>query len=126
MLRKCHEKSMGEAMGEIPAARDAEKEAGRSRRGVPRREETDGGRSRVDAKLEMPKTHAVELERGKPEIAARILALLRDGPMRPSAMRKAIGISSGIHFNRYCLSPMLARGLIARTDPEHPRSPQQK
>lgn len=110
-IRECHEKSMHEAMSEIRAAREAEKSV---------------GQSRVDPKIEMPKAYAVQLERGKPEIVERILALLKDGPMKPSAIRKEIGISSSIHFNRYYLSPMLSQGLIVRTDPDHPQSPQQK
>ena len=31
-----------------------------------------------------------------------------------------------IHFNRYYLSPLLERGIIVRTDPDHPQSPQQR
>ena len=31
-----------------------------------------------------------------------------------------------IHFNRYYLSPLLEKGIIARTDPDHPQSPQQR
>ena len=31
-----------------------------------------------------------------------------------------------IHFNRYYLSPLQDRGIIARTDPDHPQSPQQR
>ena len=31
-----------------------------------------------------------------------------------------------IHFNRYYLSPLQERGIIARTDPDHPQSPQQR
>ena len=72
------------------------------------------------------KTRAVKRERGNPAIAKRILELLADGPMRPSALRKAVGIRSSIHFNRYYLSPLLERGSIARTDSEHPQSPQQR
>ncbi|MGN0876729.1 MAG: Fic family protein [Kiritimatiellia bacterium] len=57
----------------------------------------------------------------------RILELLAEGgPMRPSALRKAVGIRSSIHFNRYYLSPLLEKGAIARTDSEHPQSPQQR
>ena len=62
----------------------------------------------------------------RPEIAERILELLADGAMRPSALRKALGIRSCTYFNRYYLSPMLAQGLIRRTDPDHPQSLQQK
>ena len=62
------------------------------------------------------KTRAVE----------RILALLSDGAMKPAALRAAVGIKSRIHFNRYCLAPMLEKGLVVRTDPEHPNSPHQE
>ena len=31
-----------------------------------------------------------------------------------------------IHFNRNYLSPLLGKGLIVRTDPDHPQSPQQR
>ena len=60
------------------------------------------------------------------KIGERIIALLKDGLMKPSAIRKAIGINSSVQFNRYYISPMLSYGLIARMDPEHPQSPQQK
>ena len=39
---------------------------------------------------------------------------------------EAVGIRSSIHFNRYYLSPLLGKGLIVRTDPDHPQSPQQR
>ena len=72
------------------------------------------------------KGFSVKLERGDPAVAKRILELLADGPMRPSALRKAVGIRSSIHFNRYYLSPLQEKGIIARTDPDHPQSPQQR
>ena len=59
-------------------------------------------------------------------VAERILELLAGGPMRPSALRKAVGICSSIHFNRYYLPPLLEKGVIAQTDPDHPQSPQQR
>ena len=42
------------------------------------------------------------------------------------AIRKAVGICSGIHLSRYYLTPMMEKGLIKRTDPDHPQSPQQR
>ena len=39
---------------------------------------------------------------------------------------EAVAIRSSIHFNRYYLSPLLEKGVIARTDPDHPQSPQQR
>ena len=126
-IRACHEKSMREAMGEVLAEREREKEEretkGRDASSVRR----DPSRSKADQGLKAPKGYSVELERGNPAVAERILELLaEDGPMRPSALRKAVGIRSSIHFNRYYLSPLLERGIIARTDPEHPQSPQQR
>ena len=87
----------------------------------------DPSRSKADQGLKVPKGYSVELERGNPAVAERILELLAEGgPMRPLALRKAVGIRSSIHFNRYYLSPLLERGIIARTDPDHPQSPQQR
>lgn len=87
----------------------------------------DPSRSKADQGLKAPKGYSVELERGNPAVAERILELLAEGgPMRPLALRKAVGIRSSIHFNRYYLSPLLGRGIIARTDSEHPQSPQQR
>lgn len=87
----------------------------------------DPSRSKADQGLKAPKGYSVELERGNPAVAERILELLSEGgPMRPLALRKAVGIRSSIHFNRYYLSPLLERGIIARTDPDHPQSPQQR
>ena len=126
-IRACHEKSMREAMGEVLAEREREKEEretkGRDASSVRR----DPSRLKADQGLKAPKGYSVELERGNPGVAERTLELLaEDGPMRPSALRKAVGIRSSIHFNRYYLSPLLERGIIARTDPDHPQSPQQR
>lgn len=74
----------------------------------------------------MPRMHCVELARGRPEVVDRILKLLENGPMRSSAIRQALGICSGIHLSRYYLVPMMEKGLIERTDPDHPQSPQQR
>ena len=82
--------------------------------------------SKADPGLAMPRKHGVELERGRPEIVERILKLLESGPLRSSAIRKAVGICSGIHLSRYYLTPMMEKGLIKRTDPDHPQSPQQR
>ena len=125
-IRACHEKSMREAMSEILAAREAER-AEREAKGEPvafRRK--DPPRAKADPGLEMPRMRCVELERGRPEIVERVLKLLESGPMRPSSIRKAVGIRSGIHFGRYYLTPMMERGLVERTDPDHPQSPQQR
>ena len=64
--------------------------------------------------------------KGRPESVERILKLLESGPLRSSAIRKAVGICSGIHLSHYYLTPMMEKGLIKRTDPDHPQSPQQR
>ena len=85
----------------------------------------DEYRSR-EAWIEKGQSLMVELERGNPAVVERIMALLSDGPMKPAALRAAVGIKSRIHFNRYYLAPMLEKGLVARTAPEHPNSPHQE
>ena len=128
VIRDCHEKSMREAMGEVLAEREREKAEERESKGRGASSvRRDPSRSKANQGLKAPKGYSVELERGNPGVAERTLELLaEDGPMRPSALRKAVGIRSSIHFNRYYLSPLLERGIIARTDPDHPQSPQQR
>ena len=126
VIRDCHEKSMREAMIEILAAREAER-AERASKGEPApSRRTDPPPSKADPRLDAPRRFALELERGHPAVVERILALLADGPMKPSALRAAVGIRSRIHFKRYYLAPMLEKGLVVRTDPEHPNSPHQE
>ena len=48
-----------------------------------------------------------------PEIVERILKLLESGPLRSSAIRKAVGICSGIHLSN---QPGISRGLAAPPD----------
>ena len=67
----------------------------------------------------------IPLEKGDAGVAERILELLSGGPMKPAALREAVGIKRRDHFNEYYIVPMLEKGLIERTDPDHPRSPQQ-
>ena len=117
---------MREAMSEILAAREAE-QAEREAKGEPAPSlRTDPPPSKADPSLAMLRKHGVELERGRPEIVERILKLLESGPLRFSAIQKAVGICSGIHLSRYYLTPMIEKGLIKRTDPDHPQSPQQR
>ncbi len=44
----------------------------------------------------------------------------------PSALREAVGIRSRIHFSRYYMTPLIEKGLVARTDHENPMSPRQE
>ena len=51
---------------------------------------------------------------GSEKVAKRILELLADGPMRPSALREAVGIRSRVHFSRCYMTPLVEKGLVAR------------
>ena len=121
-IRKCA--ALGsrtdEVMGEVLKAREEEKAETRTGR-VARR-----ARSKAESKLVMPGKIGIGLARGNERTAKRILELLADGPMSPSALREAVGIRSRIHFSRYYLTPLVKMGLIARTDPENPMSPRQE
>src|SRR5574344_597905 len=68
----------------------------------------------------------IGLARGSEKVAKRILELLADGPMRPSALREAVGIRSRVHFSRCYMTPLVEKGLVARTDPDKPMSPRQE
>ena len=46
--------------------------------------------------------------------------------MRPSALREAVGIRSRVHFSRCYMTPLVEKGLVARTDPDKPMSPRQE
>ena len=119
VIREKHEISMREALVE----RNAGHVAGESvREGNSRREPI----SKHDPQLPEPRAYNIKLDRGIPAIAERILDVLTQVPMSPAALRAAVGIKSRIHFSRYYIEPLLAQGVIARTDPAHPNSPQQK
>ena len=114
------EKSMREAMSEVLKAREAEKgdcHAGCSAASF---------RSKADPQLDIPEKVGIGLARGSEKVAKRILELLADGPMRPSALREAVGIRSRVHFSRCYMTPLVEKGLVARTDPDKPMSPRQE
>ena len=119
VLRECHEKSMQEAMGEVLEARGAEKKERASGQNV------KFVRSKVEPQLAMPGSIGIGLARGSEKTAKRVLELLAEGPLRPSELRAAVGIKSPIHFSRYYLTPLMERGLVERTEPDNPMSPQQ-
>ena len=81
-------------------------------------------KGRSSAGLDIPEKVGIGLGKGSERTAKRILELLVDGPMRPSALREAVGIKSPIHFSRYYLRPLMENGMIERTDPDSPKSPQ--
>ena len=120
VIRECHEQSMQEAMGEVLKAREAEKEECRAGCGA------SPSSSKADPRLDIPDKVGIGLGKGSERTAKRILELLVDGPMRPSALREAVGIRSPIHFSRYYLRPLMEKGMIERTDPDSPKSPRQE
>ena len=120
VVRGCHEKSMREAMSEVLKAREAEKGDCHAGRGVA------SFRSKADPQLDIPEKVGIGLARGSEKVAKRILELLADGPMRPSALREAVGIRSRVHFSRCYMTPLVEKGLVARTDPDKPMSPRQE
>ena len=120
VIRECHEKSMREAMSEVLKARKAEKGDCHAGRGAA------SFSSNADPQLDMPGKVGIGLARGSEKVAERILELLADGPMRPSALRAAVGIRSRVHFSRCYMTPLVEKGLVARTDPDKPMSPKQE
>ena len=83
-------------------------------------------RDKADPRLDIPDKVGIGLGKGSERTAKRILELLVDGPMRPSALREAVGTRSPIHFSRYYLRPLMEKGMIERTDPDSPKSPRQE
>ena len=120
VVRGCHEKSMREAMSEVLKAREAEKGDCHAGRGAA------SFRSKADPQLDIPEEVGIGLARGSEKVAKRILELLAYGPMRPSALREAVGIRSRVHFSRCYMTPLVEKGLVARTDPDRPMSPRQE
>ena len=115
-IKTAHEVSIRAALDEIAAANAAEGKCA-ARASAPM--------SKIDPGLKSPRVRMITLEKGDADVAERILELLSGGPMKPATLREAVGIKRRDHFNEYYIAPMLERGLIKRTDPEHPQSPQQ-
>ena len=58
--------------------------------------------------------------------AVRLMQLLQWEPKSPAYLRTTLGIASREYFTKAYLRPLAEAGLIARSDPGHPNSPQQK
>ena len=114
------EKDRAVALREVLKAREAEKGDCHAGRGAA------SFRSKADPQLDIPEKVGIGLARGSEKVAKRILELLADGPMRPSALREAVGIRSRVHFSRCYMTPLVEKGLVARTDPDKPMSPRQE
>ena len=112
-----HEVSIREALAEIAAEREE----------IAKRP-TAGPRAKaVKAhQLKEPREYAYRFACGDPDVVERIVKLLDSGPMAPADLRKAVGMRNRTYFNRHYLTPLLANGLIERTDSANPNSPQQR
>lgn len=115
-IRTAHEVSIRAALDEVAAADAADGKGAVV---------ASASKSKSDPGLELPRVRTVSLEKGDAAVAERILELLSGGPMKPAALRAAVGIRRRDHFNEYYIAPMLEKGLIERADPAHPQSPQQ-
>ena len=113
-IRECNEKSMREAMSEILAACESERVKLEAKGEPAPGLMTNTFPSKADSGLEASRPFALKLERGNLAVVEWILELLSDGPMKPSALREAVGIRSRIHFNRYYLVPLLEKVHIVR------------
>ena len=58
--------------------------------------------------------------------AVRLMQLLQWEPKSPAYLRTTLGIASREYFTKAYLRPLMETGLIERSDPVHPNSPQQK
>lgn len=117
IIRQKHETSIAESLKEA-FGRDSSEVATKSGRPIE-------FKSLKDPSLECPARLPIELERGDSSVAMKVLAFLADGPRTSAAIRAAVGIQSGDYFNRCYLRPLLARGMIVRTIPDTPQSPNQ-
>ena len=112
-----HEVSIREALAKIAAEREE----------IAKRP-TVGPRAKAikACQLKEPREYAYRLVCGDPDVAERIVKLLDSGPMAPAELRKAVGMRNRTYFNRHYLAPLLANGVIERTDSANPNSPQQR
>ena len=76
--------------------------------------------------LKEPREYAYRFACGDPDVVEQIVKLLDSGPKAPAELRKAVGMRNRTYFNRYYLAPLLANGVIERTDSANPNSPQQR
>ncbi|MBQ2624231.1 MAG: hypothetical protein IJG18_03965 [Kiritimatiellae bacterium] len=54
------------------------------------------------------------------------MQLLQWEPKSPAYLRTTLGVASREYFTKAYLRPLMEAGLIERSDPVHPNSPQQK
>ena len=78
------------------------------------------------AGLETPGYIPQVVSKGDNVRAVRLMQLLQWEPKSPAYLRTTLGIASREYFTKAYLRPLMETGLIERSDPVHPNSPQQK
>ena len=82
--------------------------------------------SSLSEKCIVPQTWEVALEEGNGETTARLLILLAQGAKSRREMADELGISSQPWLSHAYLNPLMAKGYIALTLPQQPKSPMQR
>ena len=80
----------------------------------------------VNAGIETPGYIPQVIAKGDNVRAVRLMQLLQWEPKSPAYLRTTPGITSREYFTKAYLRPLMETGLIKRSDPGHPNSPQQK
>ncbi|MBE6381619.1 MAG: hypothetical protein E7049_01225 [Lentisphaerae bacterium] len=78
------------------------------------------------AGIETPGYIPQVIAKGDDVRAVRLMQLLQWEPKSPAYLRTTLGIASREYFTKAYLRPLMETGLIERSDPVHPNSPQQK
>ena len=78
------------------------------------------------AGIETPGYIPQVIAKGDNVCAVRLMQLLQWEPKSPAYLRTTLGIASREYFTKAYLRPLMETGLIERSDPVHPNSPQQK
>ena len=80
----------------------------------------------VNAGIETPGYIPQVIAKGDNVRAVRLMQLFQWEPKSPAYLRTTLGITSREYFTKAYLRPLMETGLIKRSDPGHPNSPQQK
>jgi len=127
--KELHEMSIGLALKELeddPEARSATGSHGGNRLSVTsERLESIRRRRREDVESALPDRLPRILAHGNRRIARDVLAMLADGPRRPSDLRRELGVASPNYFTAQYLTPMVKAGFITPSDPASLHSPRQ-
>ena len=78
------------------------------------------------AGIETPGYIPQVIAKGDDVRAVRLMQLLQWEPKSPAYLRTTLDVASREYFTKAYLRPLMEAGLIERSDPVHPNSPQQK